>query len=132
MNTSEIYKAMLSKVYKLLQLYFTFPVTTAAAERSFLSLQRIRTFLRSSMSDCRLNNLFLLHVHTSRTDALDLSVVAKKFVSVNSRRMNYFGKMLFFLEGIQLVIFTSFSIHKERSCLTWDRTPGFPFQAHNV
>ena len=26
------------------------------------------------------------------------------------------------LDGIQLVIFTSFSIHKERNCLTWDRT----------
>ena len=35
MNTSEIYKTMLSKVYKLLQLYFTFPVTKATAERSF-------------------------------------------------------------------------------------------------
>ena len=85
MNTSEIYKAMLSEVHKLLQLYFTFPVTMATAERSFSSLRRIKTFLRSSMSDCRLNNMFLLHVHTSRTVALDLSAVAKDFVSVNSR-----------------------------------------------
>ena len=35
MKTSEIYKAMLSEVYKLLQLYFTFPVNTATAERLF-------------------------------------------------------------------------------------------------
>ena len=45
MNTSEIYKAVLSEVYKLLQLYFTLPVTTDTAERSFSSLQRIKTFL---------------------------------------------------------------------------------------
>ena len=36
------------------------------------------------------------------------------------------------LEGIQLVIFASFSIRKERICLTWDRTHGFPFQTHTV
>ena len=93
MNKSDVSKAMLSEVDKLLKLYFTFPVTTATAERSFSSLWRIKTFLRSTMSDCRLNNLFLLYVHTSRTDALDLSVIAKDFVSVNSRRMKYFGKL---------------------------------------
>ena len=92
MNTSDIYKTMLSEVNRLLQLYFTFPVTTATAERSFSSLRRIKTFLRSTMTECRLNNLFLLYVHKSMTDTLDLSQIAKHFISVNSRRMNYFGK----------------------------------------
>ena len=81
MNTSDIYKTMLCEVNKLLQLYFTFPVTTATAERSFSSLRRIKTFLRSTMTECRLNNLFLLYVHKSTTDALDLSQIAKDFVS---------------------------------------------------
>ena len=65
MNTSQIYKTMLSEVYKLLKLYITFPVTTASSERSFSSLRRIKTFLRSSMTECRLNNLFLLYVYKS-------------------------------------------------------------------
>ena len=55
-NSSDIYKRMLSEVLRLLSLYFTFPVTTASAERSFSSLRRLKTFLRSTMSDCRLNN----------------------------------------------------------------------------
>ena len=50
MNQSEIYKSMLGEVDKVL---FTFPVTSATAERSF-------SLLRSSMSHCWLNNLFLL------------------------------------------------------------------------
>ena len=83
---------MLSEVNKLLQLYLTFPVTTATAERSFSALRRLKTFLRSTMTECRLNNLFLLYVHKSMTDALDSSHIAKDFVSVNSRRINYFGK----------------------------------------
>ena len=92
MNKGDIYKTMLSEVDKILKLYFTFPVTTATAERSFSSLRRIKMFLRSTMTDCRLNNLFLLYIHTCRTDALDLSAIAKDFVTVNSRRINYYGK----------------------------------------
>lgn len=90
MNTSCIYKTMLNEVDKLLKLYYTFPVTTATSERSFSSLRRLKTFLRGTMSDCRLNNLFLLYVHKSVT--LNLTCIAKDFVSVNSRRMKYFGK----------------------------------------
>ena len=89
MQRSSIYRGMLSEVLKL---FFTFPVTTATAERSFSSLRRLKTFLRSQMSDCRLNNLFLLYVHNSRTDELDLKEIAKEFVCVNTRRINYFGK----------------------------------------
>lgn len=92
MNESEIYKGMLSEVDKLLKVYFTFPVTSATAKRAFSSLRRIKTFL-STMTQCRLNNLFMLYVHTNLTDMLDLTQIAKEFVSVNSRRINYFGKM---------------------------------------
>ena len=84
---------MLSEVDKLLKIYFTFPVTSATAERAFSSLRRIKTFLRSTMTQCRLNNLFLLYVHTDMTDMLDLTHIAKEFVSINSRRINYFGKI---------------------------------------
>ena len=52
MNTSTIYKSMLSEVDKLLKLYYTFPVTTASSERSFSSLRRIKTFLRTTMTEC--------------------------------------------------------------------------------
>ena len=92
MNTSDIYKKMLNEVDKLIKLYFTFPVTTASVERSFSSLRRMKTFLRSTMTECRLNNLFLIYIHKSLTDEMDLLKIAKNFVSVNSRRLNYFGK----------------------------------------
>ena len=91
MKQSEIYKGMLNEINKVLKLYFTFPVTSATAERSFSSLRRIKTYLQNSMSHCRLNNLFLLHVHSAKTDSLDLGTVAKEFVGVNSRRLQYFG-----------------------------------------
>ena len=90
MSESAIYQGMLQEVDKLLKLYLTFPVTIATAERSFSSLRRVKTYLRSTMTSCRLNNLFLLYIHKEKTDALDLCKVAKEFVSVNSRRSHYF------------------------------------------
>ena len=92
MNESPIYKGMLQEVDRLLKLYLTFPVTTSTAERSFSSLRHIKTYLRSTMTSCRLNNLFLLYVYQDITDSLDLCKIAREFVAVNTRRMRYFGK----------------------------------------
>ena len=92
MNKSEIYKGMLQEVDKLLKLYFTFPVTTATAERSFSSLRHIKTYLRSTMTSNRLNNLFLLYIHKEVTDSLDLYKIGNDFANVNKRRQNYFGR----------------------------------------
>ena len=47
----------------LLQIYATLPVTTATSERSFSALKYIKNYLRSTMSDSRLNELALLYVH---------------------------------------------------------------------
>lgn len=91
MNESHIYKGMLLEVDKLLKLYLTFPVTTSTAERLFSLLRRLKTFLRNTMTSCRLNNQFFMYVHQDLTDSLDLCKIARDFVSANSRRKNYFG-----------------------------------------
>lgn len=84
-------KDMLSEIDILLRIYFTIPITTATAERSFSVLRRIKTYLRSTMSESRLNNVMLLHCHKDITDSLDNVNIAKTFIAVNSRRQNYFG-----------------------------------------
>ena len=43
------------------------------------------------MSEERLNNVMLLHVHKDFCDNLDLLKVAKTFVSANSHRQGIFG-----------------------------------------
>jgi len=43
----------------LLQVLVTLPVTTATPERSFSTLKRLKTYLRSSMGDERLTSLAL-------------------------------------------------------------------------
>ena len=56
------------------------------------SIIRIKTFLRSRMISCRLNNVFFLYIHQHLTDSLDMVAMGRQFVSSNTRRQNYFGK----------------------------------------
>ena len=65
-------RSLLSEVVKLIGLILVMPATNATSECSFSTLKRVKTFLRSSMKQTRLNHLMLLHVHKEMTDALDL------------------------------------------------------------
>ena len=40
----------------------------------------------------RLNHCVLHHVHQDKTNELDLHTIAKEFVQINERRINFFGK----------------------------------------
>ena len=91
MNSIESCKEMLSEVYKLLSIAITIPVTSSTAERSFSALRRIKTYLRSSMLQQRLNSVFLLHFHKDKTDNINLTKVAHEFILVNERRKIFFG-----------------------------------------
>ena len=57
------YRQMLSEVHKLLRLYLTIPITSSTSERTFSTLRCLLTYLRSTMTEKRLNNCLLLHVH---------------------------------------------------------------------
>ena len=91
-NGNEGIKSLLTEVHKLLKIFLTIPVTTATAERSFSALKRIKTYLRNSMTQQRLNQCMLLHVHHKKTDDLILTDITKEFVNRNERRQNFFGQ----------------------------------------
>ena len=46
------------------------PATNAVSERSFSALRRIKSYLRANMSQERLNQSMVLHVHKHLTDPL--------------------------------------------------------------
>ena len=91
MNDVTSSKTMFSEVLTLLHIVLTIPVTSATAERAFSALRRLKTFLRSSMSQVRLNHVMLLHIYKERTDKLRLLDVANCFISVNDWRKSFFG-----------------------------------------
>lgn len=74
----------------LLQLYLTLPVTTATPERSFSKLKIIKTYLRSTMSQTRLNSLAVLSIENEESRSVDIDKVVNEFLSHKERR---FGKL---------------------------------------
>ena len=63
----------------------------AASERSFYALKRVKTYLRSTTGDARLNHLMMLHVHRDRTDTTDLVAAANQLVGKQENRKQLFG-----------------------------------------
>ena len=76
------------------QLLIIMPATNATSERSFSALIRIKTYLRSTMSQARLNHLMVLHYHQDWTDSLDLKEVGNDFISANESRMKTTAKFM--------------------------------------
>lgn len=50
-------------IYRLFRILCTMPISVASAERSFSSLRRLKTYLRNTMKEDRLNGLALLTIH---------------------------------------------------------------------
>ena len=90
-NTTSIRKAMFSEIYKLLCLYLTIPMASASAERTFLTLRRLKNYLHPNMSQERLNHVIILHTHKNCKDKINLEEIAEEFVTFNDCRLQYFG-----------------------------------------
>jgi len=62
---------ILPTVYQLLSIVCTLPMSVATAERSFSTLRRVKTWLRSRMQEDHLTSLCLLSVHREVTINID-------------------------------------------------------------
>jgi hypothetical protein len=78
-------------VENLVRLLLVVPASSASAERSFSGLRRLKTWLRSTMSQKRLNHLAVLNAHTDLVDSIDMKELSTKFISVSDIRKNLFG-----------------------------------------
>ena len=63
------------------------PATNATSERSFSVLRRLKSYLRSTISQLRLNHLMVLSIYKKLLDELDLYVVANEFVGNSEHRL---------------------------------------------
>ena len=71
--------------------YIVLPSSASAAERSFSTLRKLKTYLRSTRTQQRLNNLAILNTHREHAEALDLAEAVSEFVSRSQTRCNKFG-----------------------------------------
>ena len=79
------------ELLKVLKILFTMPVTSCEAERSFSTLKRLKTYLRSTMGEDRLNSLAVLNIHRGVCNIVMEEEIEKlvKF-SEGQRRSMYF------------------------------------------
>ena len=82
---------LIPSVIKVIKLLLVMASTSATAERSFSSMQRLKTWLRSTMKQKRLNSLAILSTHKDLTDEINFAEVGNTFVSGHEYRYNHFG-----------------------------------------
>lgn len=62
---------LLDKNFQLIKILLTISVTSYMTERSFSALRRLKTYLRSTMGQRRLNNITIMYVHSDITNKID-------------------------------------------------------------
>ena len=84
-------RALVSEIATVVKLILVMPATNSLSERSFSALRRIKNYLRSTMTQKRMNNLMVMSVYKEEADNLDLINVANDFVAGNPHRLSKFG-----------------------------------------
>ena len=74
-----------SNIRKLLVIGCTLPVGSAEAERSFSAFRRLKSYLRSTMSEDRLAGLALMHIHHDMD--IDTKIICQQYIEKHNRRM---------------------------------------------
>lgn len=80
------------QVKELLILLAVNPASSATAERSFSCLRRLKTWLRTTMSQQRLNSCAVCNTHRTIVDVVDVHAICNEFVSRNDFRLKLFGR----------------------------------------
>lgn len=87
-------RALIPNIITVFKLIIVNPATSCTPERSFSTARRLKTWLRSTMTTKRLNNLVLLTTHKELTDQIDLVAVGNEFAAKHDARKTTFGKFI--------------------------------------
>ena len=66
------------------------PATNTISERSFSTLKRFKTSIRSTMASSRLNHLLMVHVYKEELDEINMKLIVNKFIKVKEFRIASF------------------------------------------
>ena len=77
----QIDKGVSVNILQILQILITIPISSASYERSISTLRNLKTYLRNTMVQERLNGLALMHAH--REMELDLEQIIYLFANLH-------------------------------------------------
>lgn len=78
-----INKDITPNLYKMIQIAISLPISSAGCERSFSAMRRVKTWLRTTMSQDRFSNLSLINIESS---LVKTHVTADKILEVFSKK----------------------------------------------
>jgi len=88
-----IYKESVLDIYPHLSIalrhLLTLPVTVASGERSFSTLKRLKTYMRSTMSQHRLSALATISIEHEVRKTLDMDSVIGRFAEAKARKVRF-------------------------------------------
>ena len=87
-------RCLFPQVERLIRLMLVCPATSCSSERSFSALRRLKTWLRGTMTQPRLNAVAVCHVHQDILDSLDIRKLAEEFASRSDIRRGIFGNWI--------------------------------------
>jgi hypothetical protein len=84
-------RSLLPELVKCVRLLLTVPLSSCTAERSFSALRRLKTYMRATMTQTRLNSISILNVHQDYTTNINIDTVMNEFISKSTVRQNTFA-----------------------------------------
>ena len=91
---SEVQRSLLSEVCVLASLILVIPATNAISGQWFSALRRIQTYLRTTMSQTRLNSIIMIHTHRVIANGLNLVDIGNELVRGSEHCQTLFGTFL--------------------------------------
>jgi uncharacterized membrane protein len=83
---------LLSQVSLLLKFVLLMPATNAVSERSASAMRRLNTYLCTTMTQSRLNDIMLLYIHKELTDSISHQDILSEFAFANEDRIRHFER----------------------------------------
>ena len=80
LKEEKAFSSIIREIKKLLTIVLTSPVSSCTAQRSFSGLRRLKTYLRSRMSQERLNAVALMHVHKDVVEKIQIDELLDDFI----------------------------------------------------
>jgi len=85
-NFLKEYEIAFSETYKLCSIAITIPVSSAACERTFSCMKRVKSYLRNSLLDTNLTSLSIISIEKREAKSLDIDEIINKFADTHSNR----------------------------------------------
>ena len=74
-------------VYIAYKILLTIPITVATAEKSFLKLKLLKSYIKSTMLQDRLNELAILSIESEVLELLDYKTLINDFAAKKARKL---------------------------------------------